>query len=325
DRDESDHPLKCKKCEAIAEKLSRENPSVWTLQLKYDRPKRVEVKRELKEGSEVYWYIYYEIKNIDKIDRPCFIDVMAESDKGKNQHWYHDHAVPEVVAELRKILAIKDDEVLHTQVELTTPNKGEANQLPNKDGTVRGGEAKLALPSIKPGETKRCVAIFPKFDNEMDVLTVYFHGLCNTIAGIPSETRASNFPSPHETVLVDGSNPETSPVAEGEGRLIADDAKNAGDYKRKVIDRVYAIEYECPGDEFAKSVRSIPKHEEQTLRPKNLARYPDDPVKYHDVGVFGTEIIEPEEKQIEGKKASPFTFLARKWIQVERTIKSDLK
>ncbi len=311
ERDESDPPLRCKKCEAIAEELRAKNPSVWTLKLTYDRPKRVEVKRELKENAEVYWYIYYEITNQDKIDRPCFIDVMAESDKGKNQYWYHDSAVPEVTEELKKILGIKENEVLHTQLEMTSPNKGETNQLPNKDGTVKGGEAKIALPTIKPGETKKCVAVFTKFDNEMDVLTIYFHGLCNTVAGVP--------------IPIDGLNPETSPVSEGEGRLIADDAKTADPYRRKVIDRVYAIEYECTGDEFKKSTRPIIKHEEQTLRPRNLAKDEGDPVKYHDIGVFGTEIIDPEEKTIEGKKPSPFTFLARKWVQVERTIKSDLK
>src|SRR4051812_45359051 len=109
DKDENDPPLRCKKCEAIAEELARKNKSVWTLDFKYSRPKRVEVKKETGQ-PDVFWYVYYEVTNIDKVDHPCFIDVMAESDKGKNRHDYHDTAVAEVTDELRKILGIKEGE-----------------------------------------------------------------------------------------------------------------------------------------------------------------------------------------------------------------------
>lgn len=303
ERDENDPPLKCKKCEEISEELARKDPHVWTLQLKYDRPRRLEIKRETG-TSEVYWFVAYEVTNIDKVARPCFVDVTAESDKGKNTYTYHDSVLPDLKDELRRVVGVKDGETLFTQTEMCLPGQGEENALPNKDGTVKTGQARIAFQTIQPGETRKCVAVFDKIDPEFDVLTIYFHGLTNTIHAL---------------------NPESSPVAEGEYRLINDDAKTADPYRRKVVERIFAVEWECLGDEFAKTTRSIRKREEQTLRPKNLARDESEPAKYHDVGVFGTEIVEPEEKAVEGKKPSPFTFLGRKWIQVEKTIKSDLR
>jgi hypothetical protein len=342
ERDENDPPLKCRKCEEIAEKIAHKDANVWTLDLKYGKPRRVEVKREAK-NSEVYWFIHYEVTNVDTVPRPCFIDVTAESDKGRNTYTYHDSAVPEVVEEARRILGLKESETLYTQVDLCMPGpdsegKRLENRLPNKDGTVleltdqsgkplvdsrsgkpafsrfidrdgvvKDGPAKIAFSLIQPGETRKCVAIFQQLDAEMDVLTIYFQGLTNA---------------------VDALNPEAVPVGEGDFRIVNDELKaNDPDhpYRRKVIDRLFVLEYECLGDEFSKSSRSIKPHEEQRVRPVNLSKDETDPVRYHDVGVFGTEIVEPEEKTIEGRKTVPFTFLARKWIQVERTIKSDLR
>jgi hypothetical protein len=328
ERDENDPPLKCRKCEEIAKSLAEVNPHVWTLQIAYHHPRRVEVKREAGVGkSEVYWFIAYEVTNTDKVPRPCFIDVCAESDKGKNTYTYHDSIVPECKEEIRRILGMKEGETLYTQTEMCLPNQGEANALPNKDGAVKvgpdpttvkqtpdpsegaiqsGGNAKLALQLLAPGETRKCAACFGKLDTEFDVLTIFFQGLCNPVEAL---------------------NPEASPVAEGEYRIVADDVKTADPYRRKIVERVLAIEFECLGDEFAKTTRSIYKHEEQLLRPINLNKDPDPaaPPRYHEVGVFGTEIIDAEEKTVEGKKSSPYTFLARKWIQVEKTIKSDLR
>lgn len=356
DRDDNDPPLKCHKCEEIAEKITRKDTNVWTLDLKYKKPRRVEVKKALQapnglwvpNESEVYWFVYYELTNQDTVPHPCYVDVMAESDKGKNVYTYHDSAVPEVVEEVRRIEGLKDEEALFTQTELCLPPAGSDNKVPNQDGTifeqtyedgrgltepksgkpshtrflqrmtdaegktlvVKDGPARIAFSTINPGEKRRCVAIFTKMDAEMDVLTVYFHGLCNSTYGTSDPT---NFLPP-----------EANPVGENDLRIINDDVKAADPYRRKVIDRVFAIEYECPGDEFAKSSRQIKEHDEQLLRPRNLAKE-EEPVRYHDVGIFGIEIVEAEEKSIEGKKATPFTYLARKWIQVERTIKSDLR
>lgn len=345
---ETDDPdprgLHCTKCAELAAEIAKSDPNVWTLDIKYGRPKRVEIKGELG-VSEVYWYIYYEVTNNDKLERPCFIDVVAESDKGKNTFTYHDSVIPEVKEELKKILGVKEGETLYTSDDLRHPGT-DTNKLPTRDDATResnfattkvardassgiysGGNAKLAFPMIKPGETRRCVAVFQKFDNEFHFLTIYFHGLTNTTTSIPEYgiTVAGQTTAPP----ADSLNPEASPVAaasEGEVRLVNDPKIQEPDAnKRRVVERVFAVEFSCLGDEFAKSSRPIVTNEEQRLRPKNLEKDESAPPRYHDVGHFGTEIVEPEDATLEGKKVSPFTFLGRKWVQAERTIKSDLR
>src|SRR5581483_8728796 len=289
ERDESDPPLRCRRCEEIAAEIAKNDANVWTLDLKHGRPRRIEIKKETG-TSEVYWYIYYEVTNNDKLDRPCFIDVSAESDKGKNTYKYHDSMVPECKEELKKILGIKKDETLYTSEELRSP--GEKNELPNKDnagtgrgppasdlnpppgsailpkvnrnkesGIYEGANAKLGFLMIKPGETKKCVALFGKLDTEFDWLTIYFYGLCNTTTSVMKTDKA------------DALNPEASPVAvaeAGELRLVNDSKMQEPEAnKRKVVERIFCIEYSCLGDEFAKTARSIIKNEEQHVRPKN--------------------------------------------------------
>ncbi len=338
DRDDADPPLKCKKCEEIASDITQQDPNVWTLDFKYGHPKRCEIKREVG-STEVYWYIYYEVTNKDKLERPCFIDVTAESDKGKNRHTYHDSILPEVKEELRKRLGFKQDEILYTSEELCHIGTT-ANELPNKDnpesgkpepgkailpkvnrnkesGIYEGANAKVGYLMIKPGETKRCAAVFAKLDTEFDVLTIYFHGLCNTTTSVM------------KTDKPDSLNPEASPVAvasEGELRLVNDGKMQEPEAnKRKVVERVFTLEYSCLGDEFAKTSRSTIVNAEQRLRPKNLEKDETKPAVYHDVGIFGTEIVEPEDATLEGKKTAPYTFLGRKWIQTEKVIRSDLR
>lgn len=337
DRDDADPPLKCKKCEEIASDITQNDPNVWTLDLKYSNPKRVEIKREVG-STEVFWYVYYEVTNKDKLERPCFIDVTAESDKGKNRHLYHDSIVPEVKEELRKRVGAKADEVIYTSEELCHIGNG-VNELPNKDnpesgkpepgkailpkvnrnaasGIYEGANAKLGFLMIKPGETKRCVAVFAKLNTEFDFLTIYFHGLCNTTTSVM------------KTDKPDSLNPEASPVAvaEAEVRLVHDGKIQEPEAnKRKVIERVFAIEYSCLGDEFAKTSRSTVKNEEQWLRPRNQEKDETKPAVYNDVGHFGTEIVEPEDATLDQKKTAPYTFLGRKWIQTEKVIKSDLR
>jgi len=318
------------------------------------RPKRLEIKSGFGAASsgllpgysptsEVYWYVYYEVTNTDKVERPCFIDVCAESDKGKNTYTYHDFMVPECKEELRRILGIKEGETLYTSEELRKIDASIQNKLPVRDdatpntnfattkverdaadGIYKGGCAVLAFPMIKPGETRKCVALFSKLDTEFDFLTIYFHGLTNTTTSVTEYGVSVNgtvTPPPPDSL-----NPEASPVAaaETEIRLVNDPKIQEPDAnKRKIIERVFVLEYSCLGDEFAKTARSIITNEEQWIRPKNLERDETAPPKYHEVGIFGTEIVEPEDATLEGKKVSPFTFLGRKWIQTEKTIKSD--
>jgi hypothetical protein len=379
---ETDDPdprgLKCTKCQELADAIAHgdkdasSSREVWTLAMSYGktptgialppRPRRLEIglcrrgefpvtRPELAlattKETEVYWYIYYEITNNDKVERPCFVDVCAESNKGKNTYTYHDCMVPECKDELRRIFAIKEGETLFTSEELryvppaTAQNKppvrDDATQQTNyattkvardeKDGIYKGGCAVLALPMIKPGETRKCVALFSKLDTEFDFLTVYFHGLANTTTSIPEfALQIAGIPQTPQTPG-DSLNPEASPVAgaaEAELRLVNDPKMQEPEQnKRKVVERVFCLEFSCLGDEFAKTARPIVTNEEQLIRPKNLERDEGQPARYHEVGHFGQEIVEAEDAALEGKKVSPYTFLGRKWIQTEKSIKSD--
>jgi len=370
ERDPNDPPLRCKKCEEIAARIAKQDANVWTLDLKYGKPKRIEVKKELG-TSDVYWYVYYEVTNNTDLERPCFIDVAAESDKGKNTYHYHDMMVPECKEELRKILGIKADELLYTSEELRAP--GVPNKLPNKDspetrpaldpdakkefpdpapntaitpqvarsktsGLYEGGNASIGYLMIKPGETKKCVALFGKLDPEFDFLTIYFYGLCNTTTsnmpvvmpdhrGLPKTDE--DFERNKKVEQPDSINPEANPVAavaESEKRLVNDSKiQEPVAKKAKVIERIFCIEYSCTGDEFAKTTRPIVPHEDQPTRPRNLERDETKPAVYHDVGLYGTEIVEPEDATVEGNKKARFTYTARKWIQTEKVIASDLR
>lgn len=348
ERDDADPPLKCRKCEEIAAEIAKNDANVWTLDLKLGHPKRIEIKKETGH-SEVYWYLYYEVTNNDRLERPCFIDVSAESDKGKRTYKYHDSMVPECKEELKRIIGIKKDETLYTSEDLR--NTGTPNELPNKDnpevgkgvlpkvtrnkdsGIYEGANAKLGYLMIKPGETKRCVAVFGKLDNEFDWLTIYFHGLCNTTTSnmkIEKPDLREPFAPGKKVEMPDSLNPEAAPVAvaaESELRLVHDSKMQEPDAnKRKVVERVFCVEYSCLGDEFAKTARSIIKNEEQDVRPKNLERDETKPAVHHDVGLYGTEIVESADATVEGnKKAAKYTFTGRKWIQTEKVIKSDLR
>jgi hypothetical protein len=180
--------------------------------------------------TENYWYIFYTITNKEETDHRIFINITAESDKNKNilskrgkkkksfiSEWdqyrvkgideqkadaklnpqslfrsryrkrYHDVKDPAVFKKVEAILRyrgkLKKGEALHSQLDLTIPSK-KADL--NADPATR----KLAMPTIKAGETKKCVAIFRKFDVEMDWAIITFRGLSNDqIVGFPEDHR----------------------------------------------------------------------------------------------------------------------------------------
>lgn len=168
--------------------------------------------------TENYFYVFYTITNKEEKDIRVFINVTGESDKNKNvtssrdrkqkfvskwdrmrvkdvdekkadakldkrklfrsryrknYHDVHDKAVfKKVEAILRYRGKVKKGEKLYSQVDLTIPT---TKTNLNADPATR----KLAMPVMKPGETRKCVAIFRRFDVEMDVLVLTFRGLSN--------------------------------------------------------------------------------------------------------------------------------------------------
>lgn len=168
---------------------------VWTLGFTHDAPRWIsmnydlgvdggKIPHEFSGGSKMlradnYWYVYYEITNKEAEDHRLFLQVTAQSTKKRP---YRDTFVPDVFDKIETILRyrgkLKKDEKLHSQRELVAPltQQDQGAAFPRK----------LALPVIKANETWKCVAIFNKFDNEMDDLTITFDGLSNQL-GITAE------------------------------------------------------------------------------------------------------------------------------------------
>jgi len=216
DIEEGRGTFNCRACEETANVIARETLQ-WTLEFKHEKPRRVTVKGEAN-AHETYWWFAYTIKNVDKDAHSFSIAITAESDKGKNVAKYIDTAVPEVTAEVRRILGVKEGETLDTQAELSGVAPGGQHTPPAKDAPPAGESAKLALPTVKPGQVRRCIAMFKAFDPELDVLTIRVHGLSSDV--------------------------EVEPIADQP-------------FRRKVRDRVLEIKYESPGDEFMTQVRPI--------------------------------------------------------------------
>lgn len=241
----------CQECEKAANDIAQK-AAAWTIQLKHEKPRRVTVKDD--SGTpETFWWFSYTLKNTDQDAHEFSMHISAVSDKGKNLYQYEDGSVPEVVAEIRRILGMKEGETLYTQAELNTSPQGQQHQLPGKEAPPGGGSGKVALPTIKPGETFRCVAIFKKLDAEMDRLKISVHGLSNDV-----EVKQTD--QPWDSEFGFGEKPATPNQP----------------FRRKVKDRVLEIEYESPGDEFTTNVR-------------------------------------------------PLTFVAQRWVEVERVVKTDLR
>jgi hypothetical protein len=121
-----------------------------------------------------YWYLFYTVTNKDEEDHRLFVDVTASSDKSRRYHDVYDPAVHRKIEEiLRSRGKLGEGEKLHSQIDLNMPT-----QRADLDAAF---PRKLSLPMIKAGESKKCVAIFQRFDPEMDTLKIHVEGLQNDV------------------------------------------------------------------------------------------------------------------------------------------------
>lgn len=232
--------------EVLAEKI-------WILKFTHEHPKRIQLDEDTGDFKS-YWYMTYTLVNEDDEDHKFLLDIVAESDKG---FAYHDGYHPRVASLIARRSRLEPEELRTSrEVSLALPReasvKKEADpetaspQYDDLSPTVKRSKPneyaadlrvprQINLPVLKAGETWRCVAVFDRWDNEFDHLTVRVAGLTNDVV-ITSER-------PHE---------------------------------RSVTERVLELRYERPGDEF--------------WTPDDL-----------------------------------LTFLDRKWVDVIRTIKTDLR
>jgi len=177
------------------------NSGLWTFGFGHEHPAWISLNRdlgnELRDGkvpgefsgshkllrTENFWYLYYWIKNETEEDQRFFINITATSDISgktkarKHARRYHDIYDPAVFKKAEAILRyrgkVKEGEKLYHQKDLTLPSAGSdlSASFPRK----------LAMPKIAAGQTMKCVALFRKFDGEMDGLTIRFEGLSNDL------------------------------------------------------------------------------------------------------------------------------------------------
>lgn len=152
---------------------------VWFLEFREGPLGRVQIKDDTGD-VENYWFLPYTLTNKDKHPHDYFIDITAVSDQGNRQHRYHDMFIEDVYEEVRRILGVREGQQLLSQREVSAPRPGQANVLPKIGDQATTETAVISLPTIAPDETLRCVAIFQKFDPEMDRLTIKVRGLTNT-------------------------------------------------------------------------------------------------------------------------------------------------
>ncbi len=217
ERDAEINELKCPTCEKLAEDITRnKSEKVWVLDLAPGKLSKVQIKDDTGD-VETFWYLPYTITNRDNLPHSFFLDVSAVSDRGRKKFRYHDTWIPDVYEEIRKHMGLREEDQLLSQRDVSMPPPGERNELPRVSDVRTKHTAKIALPTIQPGETLRCVAIMEAFHPEMDRLEVHVRGLSNS-------------------------------------SLIAHDDYTAPDgqpHRRVLKEAVLVLHYSRPGDEFA--------------------------------------------------------------------------
>jgi hypothetical protein len=211
------NPLNCPHCREIANQITRGNEKVWVLDFQQGQVRRVQLKDDTGGGDvEDYWILPYTLKNQDEHAHEFFLDITAESDKGNQTYRYHDVWIPDVYDEVAKILGVREGQQLLSQRDVCMPPPGTQNALPPVQDQRSKETGHLALPTIQPGETLRGVAIFGKFDPEMDRLTIKVRGL------------------------------STSSILTHDAYVAPDSQPN----RRVITEAVLTLNYRRPGDEF---------------------------------------------------------------------------
>jgi hypothetical protein len=167
---------------------------IWNLDFTWEKPETIRVSTEEGE-TEVYTYMLYKLKNSDSVDHEFNLFIAAWSDKKPCQNSYdegqerfltihdlpyRDKFIPDVKEKIEKTLfktGANGGKGLYCKKDVTMPAKiGE----PTKVGT-HGDEYGINSPVIKAGEEWECVAIFDRFDDEMNYFRVYVGGLTNDL------------------------------------------------------------------------------------------------------------------------------------------------
>lgn len=165
---------------------------IWYLEFTYEKPESVRVCAEEGE-TEVYSYMLYKVKNKDSVDHEFNLFIGAWSDKKPCQNSYdedlkrfrtvhdlpyRDKYIADVKAKIEKMLfktQANGGKGLYCETDVTMPAKIGEPTKPDSHGDEYG----INSPVIKAGEEWECVAIFDRFDDEMNYFRVYVGGLTN--------------------------------------------------------------------------------------------------------------------------------------------------
>ncbi|MCZ6690170.1 MAG: hypothetical protein O7H41_11240 [Planctomycetota bacterium] len=204
--------------------FAQDEKKLFFLEITYETPKELYLRSgHGGEDRDVFWYFPYTLKNKDAEDHKFFLQITAETNRGVK---YRDGFHPLALDKIRKMngnqadVYLKDGSKLEGRVEI----RGERVQvdsgtsfksvqsddvdkisyklwahtdvtMPERVASVPvtgerrplGQPYEIARPVIRAGETRQCVAIFPRLDAETDLLTISVFGLTNDILVEPTE------------------------------------------------------------------------------------------------------------------------------------------
>jgi len=159
--------------ERKAPNLYPEVPSVfWIVDFEPVCLRMVAPKEGLGTGR-VYWYMLYDLKNGSKEARDLFIEITAASDKGKT---YSDMYLPSVERAIEK----KEGD----------PNLWGKTDLHALASKRERNDPKYNYFTLKPGEKRRCVAVFNRLDLNANKITIRVAGLSNEVGRVTKDDGA---------------------------------------------------------------------------------------------------------------------------------------
>jgi len=244
----------------VCEQIKRSNTKVWYLDFKQGKLSPLQIKDETN-TVEQYWYLPYTITNRDEVPHSFFINVTAYSDRNRHKHptraeqddyfvipprsafneseeststekadrrrlrryahRYHDLHIDDVFESVKLALRpwTRGKKLYNQKMLNSAPAE---NKLPPIEDKTTGESAVISLPTIEPGETWHCVAVFKNFDPQMDALSVFVSGLTNS------------------SLLTHGA-------------YVAP----ANSHERQITEAVLVLTYKRPGSEFAAGTQPI--------------------------------------------------------------------
>ncbi len=147
---------------AVAQDSAAARNGFWSIDLKVRALRMISPKTGAGAGS-LYWYMLYELNNNTGQDRDVYINVTATTD-GKRK--YADLYLPAV----ERAAEVKERREFWGKID-------QFKVLATRDPK----DPKYNYFTVKAGETKRCIAVFNRFDPTGDRIKIHVAGLAGAI------------------------------------------------------------------------------------------------------------------------------------------------